>query len=46
MLLSKTAVCSNKKSRFMKKQEGRDLITFLVGVKSPFEGIPILGNII
>ena len=46
MLLSISAVCSSKKSRLMKKQENRDLITGLVGVKSPFEGIHILGNII
>ena len=46
MLLSKRAVFDGKKSRFIKEQEASRLITNLLGVKSPFEEVPILGSII
>ena len=39
MVLSKYSVRDSKKSRFIKEQEASGL-TGLLGVKSPFEGIP------
>ena len=46
MLSSNCAVCGSKKSIFIKEQKLCGLLTALFGVKSPFVGIPILGNII
>ena len=34
------------KLRFIKEQEASDFLTDLLGIKSPFGGIPIVGNII
>ena len=44
-LLSKCAVCGNKKSRFIKKQRATVLLTSL-GLKTPLNQIPLLGDII
>ena len=41
VLLSKCAVCSNKKSRFMKEQEAKGLLSNL-GIKTPLSKIPLL----
>ena len=44
MLLSECAVCSCKKSRFLKEQEAKGLLSSL-GLKTPLSKIPLLGNI-
>ena len=41
VLLSKCAVCSSKKSRFIKEQEAKVLLSNL-GIKIPLSKIPIL----
>ena len=45
MLSSKCAVCDSKKSRFMKEQEAKWLLSSL-GIKAPLSNIPLLGNIL
>ena len=45
MLSSKRAVCDNKKSRFIKGQEAKGLLSSL-GLKAPLSNIPLLGNIL
>ena len=37
--------CGNKKSRFIKDQEAKRLLSNL-GVKAPFSKLPILGDIL
>ena len=44
MLLSRCAICGNKKSRFIKNQEGKGLLSNL-GVTKPLSKGPILGYI-
>ena len=44
MILSKCAICNSKKSRFIKKQEAKGLLSEL-GIKTPLSKIPILGDI-
>ena len=44
MLLSKCAICDSKKSRFMKNQEEKELLSNL-GVRPPLSKVPILGVI-
>ena len=44
MLLSKCAICDSKKSRFMKNQEAKGLLSNL-GVRTPLSEVPILGDI-
>ena len=44
MLLSKCAVCGNKKSRFIKEQEAKGLLSSL-GLKTPLSKIPLFGDI-
>ena len=44
MILSKCAICGSKKSRFIKKQEAKGLLSKL-GIKTPFSKLPILGDI-
>ena len=41
MLLSKCAVCGNKKSRFMKEQEAKGLLSSL-RIKTPLNKNPLL----
>ena len=41
VLLSKCAVCGNKKSRIMKEQEAKGLLSKLV-IKTPLSKIPLL----
>ena len=45
MISSKCAICGNKKSTFIKNQEGKGLLSKL-GIKTPLSKIPILGNIL
>ena len=45
MILSKSAVCSSKKSRFVKNQEAKGLLSNL-GIKTPWSKVPILDNIL
>ena len=43
MILLKCAICDSKKSRFIKKQEARRLLSNL-GLKTPLSKIRILGD--
>ena len=45
MIFSKCAICDSKKSRFIKKQEAKGLLSKL-GIKTPFSKLPILGDIL
>ena len=45
MLSSKCAVCGSKKSRFVKEQEARVLLSNL-GIKTPLNKVPLLGDIL
>ena len=45
MLLSNCAICNNKKSRFIKNQEAKGLLSNL-GVRTPLSKVPILGDIL
>ena len=44
MVLSKCAICGSKKSRFIKNQEARGLLSNL-GVRTPLGKVPILGEV-
>ena len=44
MILSKCAICDSKKSRFIKNQEAKGLLSKL-GIKTPLSTIPVLGDI-
>ena len=45
MLSSKCAICGSKKSRFMKEQERKGLLSNL-GIKTPLSKNPILGDVL
>ena len=45
MVLSKCAICDSKKSRFIKNQEAKRLLSNL-GVRTPLSKAPILGDIL
>ena len=45
MILSKCAICGSKKSRFIKNQEAKELLSNL-GVRTPLSKVPILGDIL
>ena len=45
MILSKCAICGSKKSRFIKKQEAKGLLSNLC-IRTPLNKVPILGDII
>ena len=45
IILSKCAVCSSKKSKFINQQEAKGLLSKL-GTKTPLSKIPILGDIL
>ena len=45
MILSKCAICNNKKSRFINKQEAKGLLSKL-GIKTALGKISILGDIL
>ena len=43
MVLSKYAVCGSRKSRFIKNQEAKGLLSNL-GVRTPLSKVPVLGD--
>ena len=45
MILSKCAICGSKKSRFIKNQEAKGLLSNL-GVRTPLSKVSILGDIL
>ena len=45
MALSKCAIYSSKKSRFIKNQEAKGLLSNL-GIRTPLSKVPILGDIL
>ena len=45
MVLSKCAICGSKKSRFIKNQEIKGLLSNL-GIKTPLSKVPILDDIL
>ena len=45
MVLSKCAICGSKKSRFIKNQEPKGLLSNL-RVRTPLSKVPILGDIL
>ena len=45
MILSKCAICGSKKSRFIKNQEAKGLLSNL-GIRTPLSKAPILGDIL
>ena len=45
MVLSKYAICGSKKSRFIKNQKAKRLLSNL-GIKTPLSKVPILGDIL
>ena len=45
MVLSKCTICGSKKSRFIKNQEAKGLLSNL-GIKTPLSKVPILGDIL
>ena len=45
MLLSKCAICGSKKSRFIKNQEAKGLLSNL-GIRTPLSKVPKLGDIL
>ena len=45
MILSKCAICGSKKSRFIKNQEVKGLLSNL-GVKTPLSKVPVLDDIL
>ena len=44
-ILSKYAICGSKKSRFIKDQEAKGILSNL-GVRTPSSKVPILGDIL
>ena len=45
MVLSNCAKCGSKKSRFIKNQEAKELLSNL-GIRTPLSKVPILGDIL
>ena len=45
MILSTCAICGNKKSKVIKEQEAKGLLTNL-GLRTPLNKIPVLGDIL
>ena len=45
MILSKCAICGSKKSRFIKNQEAKGLLSNL-GIRTPLSKVAILGDIL
>ena len=43
MILSKCVICDSKKSKFIKKQEAKGLLSNL-GIRTPLSKIPLLGD--
>ena len=45
ILLSNCAICNSKKSRFIKNQEAKRLLSNL-GIRTPLSKVPILGDVL
>ena len=45
MVLSKCTICGSKKSRFVKNQEAKELLSNL-GIRTPLSKVPILSDIL
>ena len=45
MVLSKCGICGSKKSRSVKNQEAKGLLSNL-GIKTPLSKVPVLGDIL
>ena len=45
MILTKSVICGSKKSRFIKNQEAKGLLSNL-SIKTPLSKVPILGDIL
>ena len=45
MIISKCAKCGSKKSRFIKNQKAKGLLSNL-GIRTPLSRVPILGDIL
>ena len=45
MILSKCAICGSKKSKFIKNQEAKGLLSSLC-IRTPLSKIPLLGNVL
>ena len=45
MLLSKCTICNSKKTRLIKNQEAKGLLSNL-GIRTPLSKVPILGDIL
>ena len=45
VIVSKCAICNSKKSKFIKKQDAKGLLSNL-GNKTPLSNIPVLGDIL
>ena len=45
MILWKCAICSSKKSRFIKNQEAKGLLSIL-GIRTSLSKVPVLGDIL
>ena len=45
LMISKCAICNSKKSKFIKKQDAKGLVSKL-GIKTPLSKVPILGDIL
>ena len=45
MILSKYAIYGGKKSKFIKKQEAKGILSSL-GIKTPLSEIPLLGDVL
>ena len=43
MILSKCAICGSRKSKFIKTQEAKGILSSL-GIKTPLSKIPLLGE--
>ena len=45
MILSKCTICGSKKSKFIKEQQAKRLLSNL-GIRTPLNKIPLLGDIL
>ena len=45
MMLSKCVICGSKKSKFIKEQQAKGLLSNL-GIRTPLNKIPLLGDIL
>ena len=45
MILSKCAICGSRKSKFIKKQDAKGILSNL-GIKTPLSKIPLLGDVL